>query len=234
MCHPEVLLCIYKTVEDVLSYIKNKHISSLVIGPGLEVSKSNKEFIKTILFSSQLPVILDASGITCFNNDINILSKNINSKLILTPHLGEFARLLNININEIKHLTQKRDILNSLVKHTNITFVLKGYNTIVANKNNFYVNNTGTPAMATAGSGDVLSGIIATFISIRDIDIFEAIRFAVFVHGLAGEYTEYKHGPVGIMASDIANNVRFIIKQLMYNKKLVYRIHINIKKQYFL
>ncbi|MDR0915285.1 MAG: NAD(P)H-hydrate dehydratase [Endomicrobium sp.] len=233
MAKPEILFCVYKTVDDIFNYIKKRKVSSIVIGPGLKVSKDNKNFIIKIISSLNIPIILDASGISCFNNDVKSIMNNINVKgrVILTPHCGEFAKLLNIDVNLLKHLNNKKSIIKNFVVSNNILCILKGSQTIVADYSNIYINNTGTPAMATAGSGDVLSGAISAFVNYT-IDIFEATKFAVFIHGLAGEWTEYIKGTVGILASDVAANISLIIHQLMYNQKLINEIHSNIKQHY--
>jgi NAD(P)H-hydrate epimerase len=231
MAKPEILFFVYKTIYDIFNYIKTRRISSIVIGPGLEVSKYNKIFIYKIISSLNIPIILDASGIACFNNDIKNMINNIKARLILTPHCGEFTKLLNIDIKQLNNLNDKKRIIKDFVINNNVLCILKGNKTIVADNNNIYVNNTGTPAMAIAGSGDVLSGVISSFVNYT-IDLFEATKFSVFIHGLAGELSEYTKGTVGLIASDIAMNVRYVIQQLMYNKKLVYNMHINIKKHY--
>jgi NAD(P)H-hydrate epimerase len=231
MAKPEILFCVYKTVDDIFNYIETRKISSIVIGPGLKISQYNKSLIVAIISSLNIPIVLDASGIACFNNDIKSLINNLKAKLILTPHCGELTKLLNIDINRIKFLKDKKRIIKNFVTNNHILCILKGNKTIVADHNNMYVNNTGTPAMAIAGSGDVLSGIISAFVNYT-IEVFEAAQFAVFIHGLAGELSEYTKGTIGIIASDIATNVRYIIKQLMYNKKLVYKMHFDVKKHY--
>jgi len=101
----------------------------------------------------------------------------------------------------------------NFAEENSLICVLKGSNTIVSSGKETYINSTGTPAMATAGSGDVLSGIISSFVSVID-DVFEAVKFAVFIHGLAGELAEKHRGVSGVIASDIAESVCYIIKCL--------------------
>ena len=209
---PEIMFYVYETASDIIDFIKSKKISSVVIGPGLK-SDNNilRGFIKQILSSIDIAVVLDASGLACFNGVSDEL-KNVKAKLITTPHLGELSKLLNIKSDLIKANGEK--IISKFSKNNSLICVLKGNNTLVISDKKIYKNNTGTPAMATAGSGDVLSGVMASFVNITD-DIFEAVKFAVFVHGIAGELAEKDKGQTGVISSDIAENICYAIKRLV-------------------
>ncbi|MDR1926236.1 MAG: NAD(P)H-hydrate dehydratase [Endomicrobium sp.] len=208
---PEIMFFIYKTASDIIDFIKSRKISSIVIGPGLKVDNNVlREFIKKILSSIDIPVVLDASGLACFNCVSDEL-KNVRAKLIVTPHLGEFSKLLDIKSDIVKNNREK--VVSEFAKENSLLCVLKGNNTLVVSDKKIYINNTGTPAMATAGSGDVLSGVIASFVNITD-DIFEAVKFAVFVHGIAGKAAESDKGQAGVISSDIAESICYAVKQL--------------------
>jgi len=208
---PEIMFFVYETVAEIFDFISCRKVSSIVIGPGLK-SDFNAlcGFIKGVICSVNIPVILDASGIACFN-DVSDKFKSTKAKLIITPHFGEFAKLLNLDVTKIK--VNREKIVADFAKKNSLICVLKGNNTIVSSGEKTYINNTGTPAMATAGSGDVLSGIISSFVNVTN-DIFEAVKFAVFVHGLAGEFVEKYKGTTGVIASDIAENICYTIKHL--------------------
>ncbi|MCA6072986.1 MAG: NAD(P)H-hydrate dehydratase [Endomicrobium sp.] len=209
---PEIMFYVYETSSDIIDFIKTRKVSSVVIGPGLKANNSValRKFIKQILSSIDIAVVLDASGLACFNGVSDEL-KNIKAKLIVTPHLGELSKLLNIKSDLIKNNREK--MVSEFSKKNSLMCILKGNNTLIVSGKKIYTNNTGTPAMATAGSGDVLSGIIASFVNITD-DIFEAAKFAVFVHGLAGELAEKDKGQTGVISSDIAENICYVIKQI--------------------
>jgi NAD(P)H-hydrate epimerase len=208
---PEIMFFIYETASDIIDFIKSRKISSIVIGPGLKADKNMlREFIKKILSSVDTPVVLDASGLACFNCITDEL-KNVKAKLIITPHLGEFSKLLDIGSDIVKNNREK--VVSEFAKENSLLCVLKGNNTLVVSDKKMYINNTNTPAMATAGSGDVLSGVIASFVNITD-DIFEAVKFAVFVHGIAGKAAENDKGQAGVISSDIAENICYAVKQL--------------------
>jgi NAD(P)H-hydrate epimerase len=209
---PETMFYVYETSSDIIDFIKARKVSSVVIGPGLKADNSValRKFIKQILSSIDIAVVLDASGLACFNGVLDEL-KNIKAKLIVTPHLGELSKLLNIKSDLIKNNREK--IVSEFSKKNSLLCILKGNNTLIVSSKKIYKNNTGAPAMATAGSGDVLSGVIASFVNVTD-DIFEAAKFAVFVHGLAGELAEKDKGQTGVISSDIAENICYVIKQI--------------------
>jgi NAD(P)H-hydrate epimerase len=209
MSRPEIIFYVYKTTLDILKYIKLKKVTSIVIGPGL---KTDFRFVYSIISSISIPTILDASGLAVFNG-ISHKLKDVKSSLVLTPHLGEFSKLLGMAGDVIKNNREK--IVADFSKKNSLICVLKGKNTIVASGEKIYKNNTGTPAMATAGSGDILSGMIASFINIG-ADIFEAVKFAVFIHGLAGECAEKEKCQTSVVASDIAENIYRAIKQISH------------------
>jgi NAD(P)H-hydrate epimerase len=207
LSRPETIFCIYKTAIDILKYIKSRKVTSIVIGPGL---KTDYKFIRKVISSVDIPVVLDASGLAVFNG-ISDKLKYAKAKLIITPHLGEFAKLLNTEIAVIKN--NREQIVKNFVSKNSLICVLKGKDTIVVSDGKVYINNTGTPAMATAGSGDVLSGMIAALTNIGD-DIYEATKFAVFIHGLSGELAEKEKCQISVVASDIAKNIYRAVKQI--------------------
>ncbi|MDR0978183.1 MAG: NAD(P)H-hydrate dehydratase [Endomicrobium sp.] len=204
---PEVLFYVYDTVLDILKYIKLKKITSIVAGPGL---KTDYEFIRGLIMSVDIPVVLDASAVAVFNGVSNELRCS-KAELIITPHLGEFSNLLNIPCSTIRD--NKEKLAAEFANKNCLICVLKGKNSVVASCGKIYVNSTGTPAMATAGSGDVLSGMIAAFINNCE-DVFEGVKFAVFIHGLAGELAEKEKCQISVVASDIAENIYKAVKRI--------------------
>jgi NAD(P)H-hydrate epimerase len=205
--NPEIMFFIYRTAIEIIDYIMSRKVSSVVIGPGLE---TNYNFVKDIIYSVNIPVVLDAAGLACFNGLADEL-KNSKAELIITPHLGEFSKLLNLKSEEIKN--NKEEITTNFAKKNCLICVLKGSTTFVSSSECVYKNITGTPAMATAGSGDVLSGIISSFVNFVG-NTFDAVKFAVFVHGLAGELAEADKGEAGVMARDVVENICYAIKKI--------------------
>ena len=177
-------------------------MDGLVLGPGLGQGEDIKVLIRDILTQYKGPIVLDADGINAID-DHRILS-NRSGITIITPHPGELARLIDEDIKEI----QEHRIFYS--KYTsnkyNVIIVLKGNETIIIDDDMIYKNTTGNPGMATAGSGDVLSGMIISFIC-QGINPFKACKLAVYSHGLAGDMAKEEKGEYGLIASDILNNI---------------------------
>jgi ADP-dependent NAD(P)H-hydrate dehydratase / NAD(P)H-hydrate epimerase len=184
---------------------------SIVIGPGMSDNKSCVDVLKEIL-SIDKPVIIDADALNLLAANPGILNKKRNSKFIFTPHPGESRRLLNGF--GLKSFVDKDRISQTkkLQGKTGGTVVLKGHRTIVAaEKNSVSVNGSGCPALATAGSGDVLTGIIAAN-SAAGMDSFDAACLSVFVHGLAGELGN--RGMRGLIADDLPDLIPAVMKRL--------------------
>jgi NAD(P)H-hydrate epimerase len=130
---------------------------------------------------------------------------------IVTPHPGEMARLLGISVNKVQG--QRKEISQKFARDYKLTVVLKGHNTVVADyKGNSYINKTGNPGMATAGSGDVLTGIIGAFLG-QGLSAFDAAKFAVYLHGLAGDLAAKEKTQLGMIASDIIEKIPVAIKK---------------------
>lgn len=202
----------YFTKDSIFGILRGiEGIDSIAIGPGMGVDEERTQLIKEIVNNYKGPIVLDADGINCLSLDPEFLY-NCNKPIIVTPHPGELARFLGISVKEI----QENRIYYS--KYTsekyNIIVVLKGFKTVVAAPTGeVYVNTTGNPGMATAGSGDVLTGVIASFIG-QGIEPVDAAKLGVFCHGLAGDLAEIYKGEYGIIATDILENIPYSIKKI--------------------
>jgi len=204
MSKPESMFFVYSGAGDIINFVKERKVKAIVLGPGLLVNGGHLlRFVKKIIRSVNIPVVLDASALTCLGGKTSMFKK-AKAKLILTPHAGEFAKLTNTDV--IPEGSRRDSVVQKFAKENSLILALKGHNTVVSDGDNTYVNDSGTPAMATAGSGDVLSGIIAAFACI-DRDLFESVSFAVWVHGLAGEAAEEEKGETSVIASDIVENI---------------------------
>ena len=197
------------SISDILKGMEEMDV--VAIGPGIGVDKERAELIEEIIKNYKGPIVLDADGINCLSLNPYILN-NCNQPIIITPHPGELARFLGRSVKEI----QENRIYYS--KYTsekyNIIVVLKGFNTIVvAPTGEVYVNATGNPGMATAGSGDLLTGVIASFIG-QGISPIDAAKLGVFCHGLAGDLASTYKGEYGIIATDILENIPYSIKKI--------------------
>lgn len=184
-------------------------------GPGLGEESKNGNLIRKILQNYEGTFVLDADGLNqiALNHMQPDLRKSL-CKVIITPHTGEAARLLGIDIAEAKAM-DRGELSSCLVEKTNAVVVLKGEGTIVATpEGNSYTNTTGNPGMATGGAGDVLTGII-TSLSGQGLLPEDAAKAGVYLHGLAGDLGAQHFGEFGLIAGDIAEMTALAIKKTL-------------------
>jgi NAD(P)H-hydrate epimerase len=192
----------YKKIKDFI-----KTIDILVMGPGLTQNKSTQGLIRKVISNINKPTIIDADGLNALVGHLNLLK----GQKILTPHPGEMARLSGISIKKVQN--NRKYIAQKFAKDYKVTLVLKGHNSVVADyKDNLYINKTGNPGMATAGSGDVLTGMIAAFLG-QGWNSFSAAKYAVYLHGLAGDLAAKEKTQIGMIASDIIEKIPEAIKK---------------------
>lgn len=187
---------------------KIKDLDVLAIGPGMGKGDGLNKLIDEIIQNTKIKLLIDADGLNALSKDLSIIDTRNN--IILTPHLGEFSRLTNISIDEINK--DRENIAKEFAKEHKIVLVLKSNHTIVTDGNKIYINKIGNPGMATAGSGDVLTGIIASLM--KNLDSYNAAILGVYIHSLAGDIAKMKLGEESLMASDIINNIAEAIKLL--------------------
>ncbi|MGD0337075.1 MAG: NAD(P)H-hydrate dehydratase [Candidatus Omnitrophota bacterium] len=199
-----------KAYNQARDFLKNADI--LVVGPGVGREKTTQVFTRKLIAGATVPTVIDADGLNALSGHLNILRKTHNARrtTLLTPHPGEMARLTGVGINLIQDNREKAAV--SFAKENRVTLVLKGHNTVVADyKGNLYVNKTGNPGMATAGSGDVLSGILGAFLG-QGLEAFSAAKYAVYLHGLAGDLAAKEKTQISLIASDIIAKIPEAIK----------------------
>lgn len=187
--------------------------SVISIGCGLSIDDRTREFFVRVLEKLKdfvNPVIIDASGLQLLAECEDI---KLPSNLILTPHPGEASRLLNVPIVEVLDNSEKCAKL--LAKKYNAVALVKGQNTKIATSDEcFYVNKTGSSALAKAGSGDVLTGMIAGFVA-QGVQPFEATCLAAYLHGLAGELAGTELTKYCVLASDLLKYIPSAMKTLI-------------------
>ncbi len=193
----------------VLDLLKDK--DALMIGPGISTHPSTVQFLLKLIPRIKIPVVIDADGLNNLSAKPDLL-RFLSGPAILTPHPGEFARLLRVSIEEV--LDQRLELAPAFSKKHGVFLVLKGYRTLIATPDgHVFINPTGNPGMATAGSGDVLSGMIASEI-IQEKDLPGAILAAVYVHGLAGDLAAAQLGEKFITAGNIINALPRALKEM--------------------
>ena len=197
----------FNTIMDLLPDKK-----CLTIGPGLGTAIETKTLVHRIIQESTKPIVIDADGLNSLIGHTEIL-KNLNVPVILTPHPGEMARLLNTTAGDV----QKDRILCSrnFAKKFNTHVVLKGAGTVIAHPDGrVFINPTGNPGMASGGMGDVLTGIIAGFIT-QGYSHESAAHAGVYLHGAAADLLKVKSGPFGFLATEVMNAIPEQIKKLV-------------------
>ena len=184
----------------------------VALGPGLSRNPETQSLIRKLVRTCTKPLVIDADALTAIADDIKILTKSKSKEIILTPHHGEFARLISVESGEIEE--RKIELARSFAEQYHVTLVLKGAPTIVATASgNVFVNSTGNPGMSTAGSGDVLCGIISALAG-QGLSGEGAAILGVYLHGSAGDYAQKKQGTFGMIASDILKNIPAAFKKL--------------------
>lgn len=183
---------------------------SIGIGPGIGTNEATIAALEQYLASTRTPIVIDADGLNCIAAKPKLLSM-LPELSILTPHAGEFDRIFGAQPSAEARLRKAAEMAGLY----HILIVLKGhYTAIVRPDGNIYFNSTGSPALATAGSGDVLTGMLTAFMAQGFKSEIAAI-IAVLLHGLAGEIAAERHGEYGVTASDIADSVGAAIKSVM-------------------
>lgn len=200
------------SLEDIREKIKN--LDALALGPGMGIDEARIFLTGKILESFTGPMVIDADGINCLARQKEILLRD-KRNIILTPHPGEMARLINKDIDFVENNREK--VARNLASKYGLIVVLKGANTIVTSGDRVYVNESGNPGMATAGSGDVLTGIILSLLG-QGMGLFDSAKLGVYLHGVAGDLARNDKGEYGMLARDIVENIPYGIKQISREK----------------
>ncbi|MCX6565604.1 MAG: NAD(P)H-hydrate dehydratase [Candidatus Aminicenantes bacterium] len=183
----------------------------LVVGPGLSVNPETSGLVWKLLPKVRTQVVIDADGLNILGGHLDILKKTIRPP-VLTPHPGEFGRLLGLSVPEV--MNDRLTLASRFSVEHRVILVLKGYRTLVAGPDGrVSVNPTGNPGMATGGSGDVLSGILGAFLA-AEKDVFGATVAAVYLHGAVGDLTAVHLGERAMVAGDMIKYLPVALKWL--------------------
>ena len=206
-------------LTDSLDNIDLSRYNAAAAGPGLGDSRESVEKVRILLDSFDGPLVLDADGLNiAAREEYFDLMRARGGRLIITPHMGEARRLMAKDFSE---KMTRRELAEALAEKTGAVTVLKGAGTVVAAEGRkTYTNTTGNPGMATAGSGDVLTGIITSLCGQRHsdgrpIEPLEAALAGVYIHGLAGDLGAEEKGEYGLIAGDIAEYTAFAVKKIL-------------------
>lgn len=198
-----------------------KHIrwaDVVIVGPGLSGNPETQQLVWKIVDSVDKPLLLDADALNALAANISILKRHRSKEIIITPHSGELSRLIGVKSASIDE--QRVDIARDVAKKLKLTLVLKGAPTVSSSpRGEVYVNPTGNAGMATAGSGDVLAGIIAGLWA-QGAEQTTAAYCGVYIHGLAGDLARNKFGEKSMMALDIQDMLPAAITRLEGNEEV--------------
>ena len=189
---------------EIRSLIHGSKYSAIAIGCGLGNSEAVGKLTEYVVKNADCPVIVDADGLNSISGNINILREN-RKGVVITPHPAEFSRLTGKTVDEIQ--SDRITAAKNFAIDYNAVVVLKGVNTVIAAPTGeCFINTTGNAGLAKGGSGDVLTGMIASFIA-QGVDNFYGAVLAVYLHGLAADRLAANRSLFGIMPRDIADEV---------------------------
>ena len=209
--HPEVMTePLEETEAGTISMraLEYGHIDELVkgktvlaIGPGSSRNPETAEFVCTVVGGYRVPMVVDADGLNAFEGMAEKLTGK-DHPVVITPHPGEMARLTGLSIPQIQR--DRIDVARKFAREHDLVVVLKGHRTLVASPDGeVWVNPTGNPGMATGGTGDILTGIVAGMMAQNPERILQAVLGAVYLHGLAGDVGREKMGEQSLVATDL-------------------------------
>jgi ADP-dependent NAD(P)H-hydrate dehydratase / NAD(P)H-hydrate epimerase len=183
--------------------VKDKTV--LAIGPGISRNEETAEFVRTAVKKYSMAMVLDADGLNAFDGG----AKELNGKgrtLVITPHPGEMARLAGISTAEVQR--ERLNVARTFAREHEVTVVLKGHRTLVVQPDGTaWVNTTGNPGMATGGTGDILTGIMAGMMAQFPARGIEAVKASVYLHGLAGDVARDTFGEQAMVATDLVRSL---------------------------
>ncbi|HKD03916.1 MAG TPA: NAD(P)H-hydrate dehydratase [Terriglobales bacterium] len=175
--------------------------SVLALGPGISRHPETSEFVRTVVAKAKTPVVLDADGLNAYEGRATELP-GLGRLLVITPHPGEMARLIKSTAAAVQ--SDRINIARSFAREHGVIVVLKGHRTLVADRDGtIWANATGNPGMATGGTGDILTGMIAGLMAQNPQRAFTAVTAAVHLHGLAGDVARETMGELSLVATDL-------------------------------
>lgn len=206
------------SAENILGKIMPE-MSTIAIGPGLSTNPETVRLVKRLVTKIDKPTVIDADGVNALVGYLDILKRS-KFPLILTPHPGEMARLIGKTSKEVQK--NRIGIAQDFAMKHRVYLMLKGARTVFSDPyGNVYINTTGNPGMATAGTGDVLTGMISGLIA-QGIDPLSALKSGVYIHGLAGNLAAEEFGEMGMVAGDMIAKIPEAIKYLRDARSMIH------------
>jgi NAD(P)H-hydrate epimerase len=190
----------------------------VAIGPGLGQSEGIRGLLRFLVTGTDRPLVIDADGLNALVGQTDLLA-GLERPVIVTPHPGEFARLAGTDIASVQ-ADRIGQAATLAAMAPPLVVVLKGAGTVVSDGHRYFVNTTGNPGMATGGTGDVLTGVIAALLAQKQ-PAFEAALLGVFVHGLAGDIARDHRGEIGMIAGDLVDALPDAFVHLMTDTDII-------------
>lgn len=188
----------------------SKGCNAVMLGCGLKMCDETVDFVREFVTANTKPLLIDADGINALSKNINIL-KDVSADVVLTPHPKEMSRLTSFSVEYIGE--NRVEVAENFAKEYGVTLVLKGKDTVVTNGALTFINTTGNAGMAKGGSGDVLSGIIGSFMA-QGVKAFEAACCSVYIHGLSGDLAAKELSKTSMLPSDIVSFLPQVFKEI--------------------
>ena len=207
---PEAIVTTYEEYnkEELLSLLT--WADSVCIGSGLGMSRLSEKILKTVIEYVKVPCLIDADGLNLLAENKNYLNQMAERRFVITPHMKEMSRLTGTPVEELK--ADRIQILKDFISRYRITCVLKDSRTLIASEEKgIRMNLTGNSAMAKAGSGDVLAGVISGWM-VQEKEAEDAAELGTYIHGLSGDLAKFEKGVYSVMARDL---IEYISKALM-------------------
>ena len=207
---PEAIITTYEEYnkEELLSLLT--WADTVCIGSGLGMSRLSEKILKTVIEYVKVPCLIDADGLNLLAENKNYLNQMAERRFVITPHMKEMSRLTGISVEELK--ADRIQILKDFISRYRITCVLKDSRTLIASEEKgIRMNLTGNSAMAKAGSGDVLAGVISGWM-VQGKEAEDAAELGTYIHGLSGDLAKFEKGVYSVMARDL---IEYISKALM-------------------
>jgi NAD(P)H-hydrate epimerase len=201
-----------ESMEELLEL--SKRVNMVIMGPGLSLNEETQELVRELAKRIETPLLIDGDGITAIAREVK-LTQERRAETILTPHSGEMSRISKMEVDEVNK--DKINVLQKTASELNAIIVLKGAHSLIGYPDEtVYINTSGNPGMATAGSGDALTGAIAAIYGLG-LPLREAVRIGVFIHGLSGDLAAEEKGEDGITAQDILDYLPNALKYYREN-----------------
>ena len=188
-------------VAEVLILAATKDV--IAVGPGLGGGAGSQSLVQQLCLTCRLPMVIDADALNVLSEHLRsgrLSEKDLSGPRVLTPHPGEFSRLSGLSIPEIE--ARRTEVAREFAARYGVVLLLKGPRTVITDGSDVAINTTGNSGMATGGSGDVLTGLIAALLG-QGLSPFDAARTGAYLHGLAGDIAAAELSEPGLIASDL-------------------------------